>query len=151
MDKVEYLQWDGHQLTHHLEDRNILVAQLTQVMQTLRDQYAVQGWKGVMSAEGLAEYAVSEVELVTDGSRWLGFSVVRPWFLTEEVVSEEFIGGFNTAEAVDILKAVANVAGATRILVGTRAAPKGKHRGLSKLYQNLGLAVSTIELTLETS
>ncbi|QPB11234.1 hypothetical protein [Providencia phage PSTNGR1] len=147
---VECLYWDGHQLTLYLEDRNILIEKLTPVMQALHDQYAVQGWNGLLDGEALAEYVVSEVELVTDGSRWLGFNVVRPWFLTEEVVTEEFIGGFNTAEAVAILKVVAKVAEATRILVGTRAAPDGKHRGLSKLYQNLGLKVSTIELTLET-
>ena len=147
---VECLHWDGHQLTLYLEDRNILIEKLTPVMQALHNQYAVQGWKGIISGEDAAEYAVSEVELVTDGSSWLGFNVVRPWFLTEEVVSEEFIVGFSTAEAVAILKAVAKAAEATRILVGTRAAPDGKHRGLSKLYQNLGLTVSTIELTLET-
>jgi hypothetical protein len=137
-------------LTLYLEDRNILIEKLTPVMNALHDQYAVQGWNGIIAGEDAAEYAVDEIELVTDGSRWLGFNVVRPWFLTEEVVSEEFIVGFSTAEAVAILKAVAKVAEASRILVGTRAAPDGKHRGLSKLYQNLGLTVSTIELTLET-
>ena len=149
MDKIEYLHWDGSQLTHHLEYRNILIEKLTPIMQALHDQYAVQGWKGTLDGEGLAEYAVDEFELVTDGNRWLGFSVVIPWFLTEEVVTEEFLGGFNTAEAVTILKAIAKVADANRILVGTRAVPGGKHRGLSKLYQNLGLTISTIELTLE--
>ena len=149
MDKIEYLHWDGSQLTHHLEYRNILIEKLTPIMQALHDQYAVQGWKGILDGEGLAEHAVDEFDLVTDGNRWLGFSVVIPWFLTEKVVTEEFIGGFNTAEAITILKAIAKVADASRILVGTRAAPGGKHRGLSKLYQNLGLTISTIELTLE--
>lgn len=150
MDKVEYLQWDGNQLTLHLEDRNILLAKLAEAMIGVEASLHKQGWTTVVSRDEAAEMAIEDFELVTDGNGWLGFSVATPWFSNAPVVAEEFIAGIDLDTAVDILIAAAKVAQVSRIVVGTRAAPNGKHLGLSRVYQAKGLSITTIELTLET-
>ena len=149
MDKIEYLHWDGNQLTLHLEDRNILLAKLAEAMIGVEASLHKQGWTTVVSRDEAAELAIEDFDLVTDGSGWLGFRVVTPWFSNAPVVAEEFIAGIDLDTAVDILLAVAKVAQVSRIVVGTRAAPNGKHLGLSRVYQAKGLSITTIELTLE--
>ena len=149
MAKVEYLVLTPEQLTYHQEDENILVEQLTPVMEKLRDQYASQGWKGIVHPRTGAEHAVREFELVKVEDGWVAFSLVEPWFTTEHILTEEFIVDVPVPVAVALLEFLASKAKATRLMVGTRAAPNGRHFGLAKIYSQYGLVPSTIELTKE--
>lgn len=149
-DRELYYRYEQNQLTCYTENRNILIDRLVPVMTKLREQYALQGWTGIIDPLQAAVHAVVEFTLVSVGDGWIAYSVVQPWFLEHEVLTEEFICDVPLPLAVDILKAIARDADCERIIIGTRAAPGGKHFGLAKHYQQLGLAVSTIELTLET-
>lgn len=148
-ERIPVLKWRDNQLTYHLIERNILESLLTEVIYDLRKQYAVQGWEGLQDVEEAVKHVLSEVYLITDGVNWLGYDVVQPWFLKQPILVEEFISGFHVKEAVEILKKVAVLEDCKRVVVGTRAAPHGRHLGLAKMYSALGLQISTIELTAE--
>lgn len=77
----------------------------------------------------------------------LCLSVSMPWFSWDNVLSEVFVDeGISLEEIVTIMECVAKTTGLSRIAVGTRAVPGGRHAGLAKLYSRVGMTVSTIEL-----
>lgn len=149
MSKIEYLEWKDNQLTLHLEYRNILIDQMTPAMEKLKDQYATQGWDYLVTGRQVAEYAVDEFDLLKVGEGWIAFTVTTPWFMTEEVITEDFIYNVPLDLAVALLRELGRANGCKRLVVGTRAAPDGKHLGLCRMYEKRGFQVSTLELTLE--
>lgn len=148
MDKVSCYLYEN-QLTPYMEYQDVLLADLTPRMEQMRERYAVQGWKDILTAEELAREAINEFILIKVGAGWLGFSVVCPWFLDQHVLVEELMLDVPLPLAVEVLKTAAKRHGCKRLTVGTRVAPNGKHLGLMKSYQRQGLSIGAIELTLE--
>jgi hypothetical protein len=119
-------------------------------LQWLKDRYAAQGWAFVAEPEDIVDEVMEGASLLEVGPCIIGFSLVQPWFLTELVLTEEFIMyEGDLPEIVKALEEVGRRCGAKRLTVGTRAVAQGKHAALARLYSRQGLSVSTLELTKE--
>lgn len=114
----------------------------------LADQYKDQGWSLVRPEEAVQAWLESSgALLVFPDFRLMMVSTCAPWFASDQVLNEEWIGqGITTEDAVKAMKAVASQIGVQRIEVGTRATPGQRHEAASRLYQRLGLRPMTITL-----
>lgn len=149
MVKIDVLRWEDNQLTCYQENRNKLILDLHHVMSCLKDQYEGQGWKNLCPYTA-AVNAVDDFDLVYVDGGLIGFTVGQPWFVSGgDCISEEFVYDVPVDTVVKVLKDIGTRAGCKRLLLGTRAVPRGKHAALARLYEGQGLAVSTIELTME--
>lgn len=154
--KVVVGRWHPYyqEISYHYEDKDAVAIELTDRLHDLKAAYEVQGWSGITVSSALANLMemveATELVLVRVGEDGLvAFSMGTPWFSTEVILTEEFIVGCSIDDAVPLLKVAAKAEGISRIVVGTRAAPNGRHLGLAKRYEQVGLSVSTIELTTE--
>lgn len=86
----------------------------------------------------------------SQGYTLVGCGVSGDWFTSEIMVVEEFVvGTARLSSVVDALSAYGKTKGATRLILGTRAVPRGKHSALARLYESTGCVVSCVELTKE--
>lgn len=150
MSHVKGYLYDGVKLTRTV----ILVGDITKALAHLREQYACQGWKEIVSeldatATVLEHFAFMLVEDDSGGSL-VAYSLEEPWFSTERMLCEEFIvGGAKLESVVNALNAVAKLYGAARLILGTRAVRDAKHIPLARLYEQTGCKVTTVELSRE--
>lgn len=140
------LSWENGQLVPCKFSERGQLKLLLCSLYDLRDGYAPTGWK-------LAEPETAAAELIDDGlfvfvaDKIICLSEARPWFSSEHVITEEFVDqGIPLDTVVQVMRAVCALVGCQRFTVGTRAAANQRHAGLAKLYQQHGLAVSTVEL-----
>lgn len=143
-------RWADNQLADLQEEEHLLRLRVLQALAWLKEQYECQGWRYFAKPEDVADLVLNSFLFVEVQDSLVAFSIDTPWFLTEKVVTEHFIAGpADLTEVAAALAAVGKIAGAVRVEVGTRAAARGKHLALARKYQQLGFAVSTLELTRE--
>ncbi|ANH51093.1 hypothetical protein FDH02_gp17 [Pseudomonas phage VSW-3] len=113
----------------------------------LHREYTATGWDLTDPESALKELEDHSAFVFID-DRVICLSESKPWFSNEPVVSEEFVtDGIRPEQVKQVIEAVCRLMGVRRYAVGTRAVANGRHAGLSKLYQQEGLTVSTVELT----
>lgn len=125
---------------------NSLRQEVLTVLTVLADQFKETGVPTRCPIEAL-ELIGPELTFVRLGTGWMAVSTNMPWYSTEHVLCEEFIGpGVSVEQAVEALEAICKATGVHRYEVGTRAAPRQKHQAVAQLYQRQGLRLSTISL-----
>ena len=133
---------------------DIRVDSVANALAVLREQYACQGWGGIIPVMSAVQTVLDNFELVevvdAHGTSLVAYSAESPWFSEETMIVEEFVvGGANLESVVDALSALATGFECSRIILGTRAVRSGRHYALSKLYERTGCVVSCMELTKE--
>lgn len=141
---------DTNQLAYHLVSKTQVLAGMTEYLTDLRGVLEEQGWDQLISPEEGVDlmFDPQKVLLTSDGGM-IGLDRYSPWFTKEECLVEEFIVGTTVEVATRALETVARKNGLSRIILGTRAVPRGKHQALARMYESAGYSVSTIELTKE--
>lgn len=115
----------------------------------LRDTYLATGWQMKTPEEAAEALTESEDDsfFVFVGDKLVCLSAAQPWFSKEYVLTEEFVDPGVPPETVKaIMLEVCRLVDIDRFEVGTRAVANQRHAGLSRLYQQQGLAVSTVTL-----
>lgn len=140
-------------LSTYEEDNGELAAWVLRAAIWLKESYKVQGWKDIKEPVDVVQEVMDSFYFMWVGSTFVAFSVEQPWFSNSTVVAEEFVVPFGStpklADVVAALTVAGQAAGATRLVIGTRAAPRGKHAALARMYNRQGLASSAMELTKE--
>lgn len=125
---------------------NSLRQEVLSVLTVLADQFKETGVPTRCPIEAL-EIIGPELTFVRLSTGWMAVSTNMPWYSTEHVLCEEFVGpGVTTEQAVEALEAICKATGVRRYEVGTRAAPQQKHEAVARLYQRQGLRLSTVSL-----
>lgn len=145
---MKSLSWESGQLSACTLSEAVQRKLLLCSMYSLRVEYAPTGWQMVTPEEAADALGNDDDNLfVFVGYNMVCLTQCRPWFSAEDVITEEFVDQDIPLETVvEIMQAVARLAGCRRFSVGTRAAANQRHAGLARLYQRQGLAVSTVEL-----
>jgi hypothetical protein len=131
---------------------DIRVDSVSNALAVLREQYACQGWEGIIPVMSAVQTVLDNFELIevvdAHGTSLVAYSAEIPWFTSESLLVEEFIVGDAALDTVvDALEAMAKAYGCTRLVLGTRAVRDAKHFALSKLYERTGCSVSCVELS----
>lgn len=151
MSQVKVFYWRDGQLARLQDNETELRNWVLLALKELNSRYKEFGWAEVVEPEEVIEYVMQEHFFCWVGSTLAAFQIARPWFSKEHALIEAFVVPFGTtptlADVDAALVAIAKAAKVRRIVTGTRAAPRGKHAGLGRKYEQLGYSFSTIEMT----
>lgn len=114
----------------------------------LADRYKGTPWTLRRPEDALEQLLESDCILVSlSHQRLMCVSLGQPWFSTDWVLSEEWLGDCVTVpEAIGVLTALGKALNVQRFEVGTRATPGQRHEAAARLYQRQGLRLSTCVL-----
>lgn len=148
MTEPDVFRWQDGQLTYLQEERPfaLITTALNHLYHTMKDKgYNLRTPEYVLAA-GL------EFNYVLVGSGIVAFKVGTVWYSDDIVLCEEFVyGDLTLTDVRDALLALARLAGARRVVVGTFAVVNGRHSGLARMYESIGFRLASHELTIEVT
>lgn len=149
---IKLLDYKNDELAHYMEHRQVIAEKIIKALTWLAERSAAQGYTNLKSPSELVDYVLDNFYLLTVDATLVAFSVAEPWFMSGQVICEEFIAPLTDEPAplediVRALEAAGRSCGATILTVGTRANPH--HKGLAHVYEKLGARISAIELIKE--
>lgn len=145
--------WRDGQLVHLQDDENELRHWVMLALKELHRRYLEDGWPEVAAPEDVIEHVMQEFSFCWVGSTLTAFTIGQPWFSSGYVLNEVFVVPFGTTPTLrdvdDAFQAIARRVGVRRIVLGSRAAPRGRNAAVARLYGRLGYSISAYQLTKE--